>query len=89
MEAQKFIADNLPTLELSFIEATFQSKVRWYSTLIELGFLEEASNQLKGAKISIEQIKKLSDKQFLVYLKILNNLFQSDPKPFGNNLSYV
>lgn len=44
MEAQKFIADNLPTLELSFIEATFQSKVRWYSTLIELGFLEEASN---------------------------------------------
>lgn len=62
METQKFISNNLSTLQLSFIEGTFQSKVRWYSTLIQLGLLEEVSNELRGAKISVNEIKKLNDK---------------------------
>ena len=62
METQKFISNNLSTLELAFIQGTFQSKIHWYTALIELGFLEEVMEQLKGAKISNEQIKKFNDK---------------------------
>lgn len=55
--------------------------MRWYSALIEVGLYEQAANELKGVKVSDQQLRKFNESELFIYIKILNNLYQSDVKP--------
>lgn len=40
LETQLFFNRHLNVFDLSFIEAKLKAKIRWYSAMIEMGFIE-------------------------------------------------